>query len=557
MLRKRYRHILWFFAKIILSFIWWDIVISKIGFRRLSRLTRPERFRKHAASFRREAIAMGGVLIKVGQFLSARLDVLPQAITDELAGLQDEVKPESTERILAVAKSEFELPLDEIFLTIHPEPIAAASIGQVHRATIRSPKDCGSDEICEVIIKIQRPNIDKIIETDLSALAVVARWVMKYPPIRKRANVPLLLEEIRDSTFEELDYLEEGKHAERFAKNFSEDPKVLVPAVVWSHTTKKVLTLEYVDAIKITDYEAIDDAGIDRVEVSKKLFDTYLKQIFEDRFFHADPHPGNLFVLPLGVKEAEALGQNWRLVFIDFGMAGEISENLMVSLREILIAVGTQDAKRIIKAYLSLGVLLPNADLDLLERATNRVFERFWGKTIPELKNMHQQEAVEFVQDFGDLLYEMPFQIPQHLLLLARCVGILSGICTGLNKEFNVWENISPYVQKLVSADGNSGWQFWLSEIGSVLTLIAGLPRKTDSLLNRIEQGKLEFRLPETDRKMASLESSIRQLSAAVIFSILLMASVQLLIAGRDQLTWFFTIAALLAFLFVIFSRKR
>ena len=154
MLRKRYRHILWFFAKIILSFIWWDIVISKIGFRRLSRLTRPERFRKHAASFRREAIAMGGVLIKVGQFLSARLDVLPQAITDELAGLQDEVKPESTERILAVAKSEFELPLDEIFLTIHPEPIAAASIGQVHRATIRSPKDSGSDEICEVIIKI-------------------------------------------------------------------------------------------------------------------------------------------------------------------------------------------------------------------------------------------------------------------------------------------------------------------------------------------------------------------------------------------------------------------
>ena len=116
-------------------------------------------------------------------------------------------------------------------------------------------------------------------------------------------------------------------------------------------------------------------------------------------------------------------------------MAGEISENLMVSLREILIAVGTQDAKRIIKAYLSLGVLLPNADLDLLERATNRVFERFWGKTVPELKNMHQQEAVEFVQDFGDLLYEMPFQIPQHLLLLARCVGILSGICTGLTKN--------------------------------------------------------------------------------------------------------------------------
>ncbi len=557
MLRKRYRHILWFFAKIIISFIWWEVILFRIGFRRLSRATRGERFRNIAASFKTEAVEMGGVLIKVGQFLSARLDVLPQVITEELAGLQDEVKAETTEEILLEAQSEFDLPLTELFEFIDPVPLAAASIGQVHRATIKSSGDNLSQNKCDVIIKIQRPEIDKIIQTDLSALFVVARWMMKYPPIRKRANIPLLLDEIKTSIYEELDYLEEGKHAERFAENFADDPEILVPGVVWSHTTKKVLTLEYVDAIKITDYMAIDAAGIDRKSVSKKLFDTYLKQIFEDLFFHADPHPGNLFVLPISNDDAIHVGQNWRLVFIDFGMAGEISEDLMVSLREILIAVGTQDAKRIIKAYQSLGVLLPNADLELLEKATNRVFERFWGKTIPELNKMHHTEAVAFVQEFGDLLYDMPFQIPQNLLLLARSLGILSGMCTGLDSEFNVWENIGPYAQKLVSADGKSGWQFWLSEIGSIVTLIAGLPRKTDTLLNRIEQGKLELRLPETDRRISSLDRSIKKLISAIIFSGFVFTSVQLFIANYQELSLIFAIGAGVALIIVLMPRKR
>jgi predicted unusual protein kinase regulating ubiquinone biosynthesis (AarF/ABC1/UbiB family) len=557
MLRKRYRHLLWFFAKIILSFIWWDLILFRIGFRRITRATRGERYRKIAASFRAEAVELGGVLIKVGQFLSARLDILPPAITEELVGLQDEVKAESTEKILIVAQSEFKLPLSELFENIDPSPLAAASIGQVHRATLICNNQDAHSYNREVIIKIQRPDIDQIIHTDLSALFVVAGWIMKYPPIRKRANIPLLLDEIKRSIYEELDYLEEGKHAERFAENFAGDPQILVPGVVWSHTTKKVLTLEYVDAIKITDYQAIDAAGIDRKSVSKKLFDTYLKQIFDDRFFHADPHPGNLFVLPLTNEELIEDGFNWRLVFIDFGMAGEISEDLMVSLREILIAVGTQDARRIIKAYQSLGVLLPFADLDLLEKATNRVFERFWGKTVPELNKMHHTEALAFVKEFGDLLYDMPFQIPQNLLLLARSVGILSGMCTGLDSEFNVWEVIGPYAQKLVSADGKNGWQFWLTEIGSVVSLIAGLPRKTDTLLNRIEQGKLEIRLPETDRKIMSLDRSIRNLTSAIIFSGFIFASVQLFIANYNEFALVFAIGSLVTLVVLIFPKKR
>jgi predicted unusual protein kinase regulating ubiquinone biosynthesis (AarF/ABC1/UbiB family) len=551
MYRNRYRRILWFFGKVILSFIWWDIILMRIGLRGLSRSTRQERFRKIAMAYRQEAVRMGGVMIKVGQFLSTRLDVLPRVITDELAGLQDEVRPEKAEDVMRVAVREYGAALEEKFEAFDPNPLAAASIGQVHRARLK-----GSEaESYNVVVKIQRPDIENIINVDLSAMRVVAGWLMCYPPIKKRANVPELLEEFSRSLYEEVDYLNEGKNAERFAENFADQPEILVPKIIWSHTTRRVLTLEYIQGIKISDYAALEAAGIDRPGVAKKLFDTYLKQIFEDRFFHADPHPGNLFVLPLAAEEAQKIGQNWRLVFVDFGMAGSLSEGLMMNLREILISVGTQDARRIIKTYQSLGVLLPGADLDLLEKATARVFERFWGKTAPELMKMHQEEAVAFVQEFGELLYDMPFQVPENLILLARCVGILSGICTGLDYEFNVWTGIGPYVQKLVTADESGGWRFWLGEIGSVVTLIGGLPRKTDALLNRIEQGKLEVRTPDLDRRLVRLERGIRNLSAAIVFGVLALTGTQFYLGHEMVLAAVFGGGAVLALGVMLFSR--
>jgi predicted unusual protein kinase regulating ubiquinone biosynthesis (AarF/ABC1/UbiB family) len=555
MYRHRYRHILWFFGKFILSFIWWDVILFRIGFRGLVRSTRTERFRKMAAAFRVEAIQMGGLMIKVGQFLSSRLDVLPPEITNELAGLQDEVRPEKTEDLLKVASHEFEAAVEEKYELIDAQPLAAASIGQVHRARLKQP--CGVDdhEFCEVIIKIQRPDIEKIVEVDLAAMRVVAGWLMRYGPIRKRANVPAMMEEFSRAFFEELDYLNEGKNAERFAENFKGHPEILVPRVVWSHTTRRVLTLEYIEAIKITDYPAIEAAKIDRASVAKKLFDTYLQQVFEDRFFHADPHPGNLFVLPIAEDKQAEIGQNWQLVFVDFGMTGSLSETLMTNLREILISVGTQDAKRIIQAYQSLGFLLPGADLELLEKATNRVFERFWGKTAPELMDMHQEEAAAFIHEFGDLLYEMPFQIPENILLLGRCVGILSGLCTGLDIDFNVWSSIAPYAQKLVTAEGGGGWRFWLKEITSYVTLIAALPRKTDALLSRIEQGRLEVQTPQTDRRLGRLERGLRSLTAAIIFYGLLTAGAQFYLANQMGFAIALGAGALVALIFVISPR--
>ena len=357
---------MWFFARATASFIFWEIVLPRIGLRQLSRRTRSPRFKKIASQFREMAIRMGGVMIKVGQFLSARLDVLPAEITDELSGLQDEVPAEDFEAIHKLAEAEFGAPLDEIFERFEAEPLAAASLGQVHRARLRvdAPE---AEQFRDIVVKIQRPFIDQLIDVDFSALRRFGGWLQHYEPIRKRVNVPALIEELSETVHREIDYLAEGKNAETFAENFKDRERVHVPRVVWSRTTQRALTLENVYAIKITDYDAITAAGIDRDEVAEVLLDTYLKQIFEDGFFHADPHPGNLFVTPIpATKRRKA---SWRLTFVDFGMVGDVPENLRDGLRELLIGVGTRDAARVVRGYQTLGVLLPSADTKLLEQA--------------------------------------------------------------------------------------------------------------------------------------------------------------------------------------------
>ncbi len=510
----------------ILGLIWWDIFLPKIGLRWLSIRRRPRRYRRIAVSFRAMAIQMGGVMIKVGQFLSARLDVLPREITDELSGLQDEVQPETYQDILGVVESEFGQSVGSLFAQFDSTPLAAASIGQVHRARLALNQ---GEEPAAVVVKVQRPGIEHIVKVDLDALRVVSGWVNRYPPIRRRVDMPRLMEEFSASLYEEIDYLLEGKHAETFAHNFADQPGVRVPSVYWSHTTRRVLTLQDVQAIKITDHDAIEAAGIDRKAVAERLFGTYLKQIFEDHFFHADPHPGNLFIYP-GDGEIE---DGWRLVFVDFGMVGHLPAATLAGLREALIAIGTQDAARLIRSYQQLHILLPGADVELIERASAAAFSRFWGRTAPELASMGREEIVDFAREFGDLLYQMPFQVPENFILLGRCVSILSGICSGLDQDFNIWSQIAPYAQKLVEMERGGPLEFLVKEAADSLRLAAGLPRRGDSLLSRIEQGKLAVQMPEVKHSLDRLDRTGRRLTNAVLFSALLLAGTQLYLAGQ------------------------
>jgi predicted unusual protein kinase regulating ubiquinone biosynthesis (AarF/ABC1/UbiB family) len=550
--RYRYRRITYFFARVFIGLIFWELVLPFLRFRNLTTRTRKDRLRKIAVQFRSLATDMGGVMIKVGQFLSSRVDVLPEEITKELADLQDEVAPENFEDIRQLAETELGASLSECFLDFDPEPLAAASLGQVHRAKLHKPVN-GFDQ---VVVKVQRPNIETIIQIDLAALETVGRWIRRFRPISKRANVPALLKEFSDITFEEINYLAEGENAETFAANFKDRPGIKVPKVVWAHTTKRVLTLENVLAIKITDYESITAAVISRAEVAQRLFETYLQQIFEDGFFHADPHPGNLFVAPVP-HEIESSKQNWTLTFVDFGMVGKVPPNLRAGLREMAIGIGTQNPDRVITSFQMLGVLLPEADTDRIKELIVTEFERFGGKSMTELQQIHFDEMRELAIEYRDLIVDMPFQMPAKLLFLIRCVGILSGMCTGLNPDFNVWKGIEPFAKKIIAEETTKNWHYWLQELGTYVLTIIRLPRRLDTVLDKMERGDMAVNTPSMNRYAARLERSTRRITNAVVFAVLFFSGVELYLAEELTFGMILLMGSIIPMWRIIFPGRR
>ncbi|MDI6769178.1 MAG: AarF/UbiB family protein [Anaerolineales bacterium] len=553
-LRARYRRIMTFFARATLSFIVWELVLPRLGLRRISRRTRPARYRQTAARFRTLAIRMGGVMIKVGQFLSSRLDVLPPEITDELSGLQDEVPPEDFQDIRRIAEAELGARLEETFESFDATPMAAASLGQVHRARL-CMRDSESQPFCDVVVKVQRPHIEQLIEVDLSALRRVGGWLEKYRPIRQRVDVRALIEEFATTIHEEIDYLAEGRNAETFRANFEDHPRVHVPRVVWDHTTRRVLTLEDVFAIKITDYAAISAAGIQRGEVARQLLDTYLKQIFEDGFVHADPHPGNLFVTPVTARTGDG-NTDWKLTFVDFGMVARVPTNLRDGLRELVISVGTRDAARLVRSYQTLDILLPGADLKLIEQAEAKMFELFWGKSMSELRQISHKDMHRFAYQFRELMYTMPFQFPQNLLMLGRTVAILSGMCTGLDADFNLWTNLAPYAQKLVSEEAGSNWRVWLEEVGEVLKTLIAIPSQAGRVLAQMERGELLVQAPQINRQLTYLEKAIYRLIGSLLFVSLMLGGVLLYNAGNGLFAGILLAASALALLWTMFFAR-
>lgn len=518
--RARYRRIIRFAAWHLAVTWWFELFLPRIGLSKVAERTRTKRMLRFAQRFRVLAVDLGGLMIKVGQFLSSRLDVLPPEITAELEGLQDEVPPVPFRAIRTFAESELGAPLDRVFASVEEAPIAAASFGQAHRAQLRSP-DSAETGLSSVVLKVQRPGIDAIIDIDLAALRKVGGWLSRIRLVSSRADVPALVEEFAQISLLEIDYQHEAANLERFAADFAEDDRVTVPEVVWERSTRRVLTLEDVTAIKVTDTAALVAAGIDPARVAPVFASVMFDQMFTNGYFHADPHPGNIFVTPTRRPSAD---DQWTLTFIDFGMMGEVPLSTRNGLRKLLIAAASRDGKGLVAAISDVGVLVPSADTTELERAMTHLFSRFGGLGFAELREVDPREFLDFAVEFGDLVRSLPFQLPENFLLILRAMSLTSGVASSLDARFNLWDSVEPYAAQLLRDERGNIVQDVAQQALEAAGVALRLPRRLDTLVTRIEDGAIAVATPRLERRVAQLDRSFKRTASALVFGALLIA---------------------------------
>lgn len=540
--RARYNRILRFSARHLATTWWFELVLPRFGLSVIANKTRTRRMQVIARQFHGLAVDLGGLMIKLGQFMSSRLDVLPPEITRELEGLQDEVPAVPFAAIRDLVEAELGVPLDTAYASVETEPLAAASLGQVHRAVL-SAQDAELSGLHDVIIKVQRPGIENIVDVDLRALERVAGWLNRVSLINRRADVPALMREFSVTCLEEIDYLNEAVNSERFAENFAENPRIAVPALAWERCTRRVLTQEDVTNIKITDVAALRAAGISPEDVANEFATVMFDQVFIHGFFHADPHPGNVFIKALTAATGEPV--DWVMTFIDFGMMGQVPANLGKALRTTVIAAASRDGAGMVEGMRELGVLMPSADTFELERALTKVFDRFGGVSFVELQQVDPREFRAFATEFADIVRALPFQFPENFLLIVRAISLTSGVCSSVNPEFNIWNAVEPYSAKLIRAEGGNVVQAFLRDGLSSLSLLALLPKRVDTLITRAELGQLAMRTPELERRTASLARTVRQLISAVLFGVLFIGG--LLVFDRDSVlgTWLMIVSGI------------
>lgn len=529
-LRARYRRILRFALRYLIENWWFELVLPRVGLTVPAARGRTRRWRRMARNYYRLATELGGLMIKVGQFLSTRLDVLPPEVTRELEGLQDEVQPEDFAAIRALAEAELGATLERAYAAFDPVPMAAASLGQAHRARLM-PDAAADTGFADVVVKIQRPDIDLVIGVDLAALRRVAGCLSRVPLLSRRVDVPALAEEFAETSLQEIDYLHEAQNAERFALQFEADPRVRVPGVAWDHTTRRVLTLEDVSAIKINDLVALRAAGIDPAAVAAAFVNVMFDQLFVDGFFHGDVHPGNLFVTPLpgtrsSAADPDGTRPDWALTFVDFGMMGEIPEGLRERLRQFLIAVAARDGRRLVAGMRDLGVLLPSADTRELERTMSALFDRFGGLAITALQRIDPRELRRFADDFGAAIRALPFQLPENFLLVGRTVSLTSGLSSTLDPDFNMWDAVEPYAERLLRDERGGLLGFVGREALSIGEVLVRLPRRLDDLATRLEDGEIAVETPTLDLGLRRLERAAGRMVSAMLFAGLLVGGV-------------------------------
>jgi predicted unusual protein kinase regulating ubiquinone biosynthesis (AarF/ABC1/UbiB family) len=451
--------------------------------------------------FRQTAVAFGGILIKLGQFLGSRADLLPQAALNELASLQDEVKPEEFSDIKQVLENEWKTSIDEVCAWLETETSGSASLGQVHRAQLLDGR--------MVAIKVQRPGIEAIVRTDLHTLRFVLRIVAFLAPIANRiTNLKILYREFSRTIYEELDYYQEARNANQFAEIFADEIDIIVPDVISTYSTRRVLVLEWMDGIKISQVEELDAAGVAREHVASRLIETYLKQALEVGFFHADPHPGNLLIQPDPDFD--------RIVYLDFGMMGTITPQMSKGLRETFSGIMINDGSRIVRGLDTLGFLSETADRKALEPILSTLIKHVLdASTLQEKQNgtsvrrLRHGPPSELFGDVEMTLYNLPFRLPAQFAYFGRTAGMLMGLTLSLSPQFDFIATATPYARRFLESNNAQGLSWLLNLFGfesvesfgqtalheSVATVqrLATLPHRFDRILTRIEEGEIHL----------------------------------------------------------------
>jgi len=431
--------------------------------------------KQNASLIRRSAIEMKGLMIKVGQFLSSRIDVLPEEYITELSQLQDRVPPHAFSGIRQQIIDALGAPPEDIFSEFDEIPIAAASLGQVHKAVLKNGR--------KVAVKIQYPEIDRILDTDIMMFYLVTKLMRgRYGKI----NLEVLHAEFSKIVRAELDYIQEGKSAERFRTNFRDSGNIIIPSVEWDYTKKKVLTLEYVSGIKITDCEAVRASGIDCGEVVNLLAEAYSKMIFIHGFFHGDPHPGNIFV-----------AEGPKLVFVDFGMVQAIPDAIKRELRRFANFIVESNTQGILDAMERMGFIIQGADFEALSNVAQSLIDKYRNITPEELKALTIDDISEEIENIISIIQYI--QIPNNFILLGRTIGILNGIAFSLNPETNIIEIGKPYIKQFLAGSGQEQRQQFFKELQKKALGLWRLPTHLDDFLAKANRGELSFKLAKSE----------------------------------------------------------
>nr|WP_283761914.1 AarF/ABC1/UbiB kinase family protein [Roseofilum halophilum] len=474
-----------------------------------------KRRRQQAIWIRDTFLDLGPTFIKLGQLFSTRADLFPIEYVEELSKLQDRVPAFSYEKAESIIREDLGKSVQDLYRSFDPVPMAAASLGQVHRAQLHSGE--------EVVVKVQRPGLRQLFTIDLEILKGIARYFQNHPDWGKGRDWLGIYEECCRILWEEIDYLNEGRNADTFRRNFRQEDWVKVPRIYWRYTSPRVLTLEYAPGIKISQYDALEAAGLDRKHLAQLGAKAYLMQILYSGFFHADPHPGNIAVSPDG-----------SLIFYDFGMMGQIQAVTREKLLDTFFGISQKDGNRVMNSLIALGALAPTGDMGPVRRSIQYMLDHFMDQPF------ESQSVSEISDDLYEIAYDQPFRFPATFTFVMRAFSTLEGVGKGLDPEFNFMEVAKPFATELMNSGNGSAGNDLLGELGRQATQMSntalGLPRRLEDALDKLEQGdiRLRVRATESDRILRRISSMSLVNTYGILISGLTIAAAILISA--DQL---------------------